>query len=63
MAFRNMVLNPGTLWGAGQAPLAVQFFGLRGATYMCRVLRSGASLAVMLAGKRTLQNNIDEGTT
>jgi|GEM_PF-2843340 hypothetical protein len=27
MAFRNMVLNPGTLWGAGQAPLAVQFLG------------------------------------
>lgn len=29
---------------------------------MCRVLRSGARLAVMLAGKRTLQNNIDKGT-
>ena len=45
-----MVLNLDTLLGAGLAPLAVQFFGLRGALGLGAVLRIVAGLALMLAG-------------
>lgn len=43
MALLTVVLNLGTLLGAGLAPLAVQFFGLRGA------LGSGSSCALWRA--------------
>lgn len=51
MALLNVVLNLGTLLGAGLAPLAVQFFlGLRGALGVGSALRVVAGVALMLAG-------------
>ena len=50
MAMHNVVLNLGTLLGAGLAPLAVQFLGLRWALGLGGALRIVAGLALMLAG-------------